>query len=68
MKGIFSNILIALLVVANIFIGIANYNAKKPKCICEGCNKVRVSGGHYCHDHEFTVNERTLCLEVISKN
>lgn len=68
MKGIIANIFIVLLIVANIVVGMANYEARKPKCFCDGCNKARVSGSRYCSEHENSLNERTLCLEVTNRN
>lgn len=68
MKGIISNFLIVLLVAANIFIGFANYNERKPKCMSDDCNRVRVSGSRYCHTHENLLIERTICLEATNRN
>lgn len=59
---------IVLLVVANVFVGVLNINARRPKCICDDCNRARVAGSYYCHNHEGILNERKLCLEVTSRN
>lgn len=63
-----SNIVIVLLVVANMFVGALNYNIRKPKCINEDCNRIRVTGTHYCTKHAHLMNEREICLKVITKS
>lgn len=68
MKGFIMNIIIVLLVAANIFTGALNYCVKQPKCIYDDCNRIRVSGSHYCHGHEGFESERKLCQKVTSKN
>ena len=68
MKGYIVNVAIVLLVVANIFIGVLNINVRRPKCICDDCNRVRVTGTHYCHKHADLLDERKICLEVINRS
>lgn len=74
-----ANVIIILLVVANLLTGSMIYIASKPKCICDDCSRVRVSGSRYCHDHEDYYNfvckvpaahssERVIWLEAKSKN
>lgn len=72
MKGIISNILIVVLVAANVFMGALNYAEHQPKCMMNDCSRVRVSGTHYCHKHEdmsfhAEMNERIICLEVTTR-
>lgn len=68
MKGYVLNLVIVLLVAANVFVGVLNFNVRKPKCLCDDCNRVRVTGTHYCNKHADLMNEREICLEVISKS
>jgi len=68
MKGYIMNVVIVLLVVANVFVGVLNYNVRKPKCLCDDCNRVRVTGTQFCHRHANLKNERKICLEVTNKN
>jgi len=73
MKGIISNILIVVLVVANVFFGTLNYVDHLPKCMHDDCNRVRVSGTRYCSKHESLtgnyaeMNERIICLEATTR-
>jgi len=74
-----SNIVIVLLVVANLLAGSMIYFASKPKCICDDCSRIRVSGTMYCNKHTL-VNElicdesadhsceRVIWLEVKNRN
>lgn len=68
MKKYIANIVIVLLVAANVLIGALNIYVRKPKCISDDCNRVRITGTHYCHEHAYLLNEREICLEVISKS
>lgn len=68
MKNIAMNAVIVALIVANILTGVANYRAGKPKCLCDDCNRIRVSESRYCNRHEAFEMERILCLEVTSKS
>lgn len=68
MKRLVMNFAIVLLVVANVFVGVLNFNVRKPKCMHDECNRVRVTGTHYCHRHADLMNERKICLEVTSKS
>lgn len=80
MKGLITNLFIVLLVVLNVLVGVMNYRAGKPRCLCDECNNIRVSGNKYCHKHiDFDENEmmmlclsedeqgRSICLEVIDR-
>ena len=73
MKGIISNILIVVLVAANVFMGALNYTQHQPKCMMDDCSRMRVTGTRYCHKHEnlndyrAEMNERKICLEVTTR-
>lgn len=68
MKGIITDAIIVMLIAANIFTGIINYGAAKPKCMCDDCTRVRVSGERYCRKHIKENTERNVCLRVTSKS
>jgi len=68
MKGIISNIVIVMLVAANILVAALNYDAQKPRCMCDNCNKARVADSRYCHEHSEIMIERTICLEATTRN
>ena len=80
MKNIIMNVVIILLVAANVFTGTLIYSSCKPRCLSDNCNRIRVSGSRYCHKHDgtedlvtmdetFTVKiEREICLEVKTRN
>lgn len=78
-RSYFANVIIVLLVVANLLTGSMIYIASKPKCICDDCSRIRVSGTRYCKEHEDFGKylsdepaahscERVIWLEVKSKN
>lgn len=67
-KKIISNIIIMILIAANIFVGVLNINVRRPKCISDDCNRVRVAGTHYCSKHSCVMNEREICLKVTSRS
>ena len=67
-KKTISNIIIVFLVIANIIVGMLNVNIRKPKCISDACNRVRVTGSHYCDRHTYLIDEREICLKVTIKS
>lgn len=67
-RRLVSNTVITLLVIANILVGALNINTRKPKCISDDCNRVRVAGTHYCTKHTHLMNEREICQKVISRS
>ena len=68
MNRYMSNVIIVLLIVANVLIGALNFNVRRPKCINDDCNRARVTGTHFCHKHAYLLNEREICLKVITKS
>jgi len=68
MKNIIMNVVIIILVAANILIGSINYRSGKPICLCDDCNRVRVSGSRYCHMHEGVDAEEVVWREVKIKS
>jgi len=67
MKGLVTDSIIVVLIIANVFMGVLNYNVGRPRCLYDGCNRVRVSGEKFCHHHEHMDDGREICLEVTSR-
>lgn len=68
MKNIIMNVVIVFLIVANIVLGSINYYSGKPKCLCDGCDRVRVTDSRYCHKHEDLKIERVVWQEAKIKS
>lgn len=68
MREYIYNMVIVMLIVANVFVCALIINVRRPKCICDECNRARVSGEFYCKEHIHLGSEREICLEVISRS
>lgn len=68
MREYIYNLVIVMLIVANVFVCALIINVRRPKCICDECNRARVSGEFYCKEHIHLGSEREICLEVISRS
>ena len=68
MRELIYNIIIVMLIVANVVVYALIIDVRKPRCICDECNRARVSGEFYCKEHIHLESEREICLEVISRS
>ena len=68
MKKIITNLVIVILVAANVFMGAMINSSRKPKCICDECHRARVSGSMYCEGHSDYGLVREICLEVTNRS
>lgn len=68
MREYIYNLVIVMLIIANVFVCALIINVRRPKCICDECNRARVSGEFYCKEHIHLGSEREICLEVISRS
>ena len=51
MRELIYNIIIVMLIVANVVVCALIIDVGKPRCICDECNRARVSGEFYCKEH-----------------
>ena len=68
MRELIYNIIIVMLIVANVVVCALIIDVRKPRCICDECNRARVSGEFYCKEHIHLESEREICLEVTSRS